>query len=65
MYSFYESGVLETIVKLKSRVGQWSAREYVGISNPLYVVYVHRYAVHPPCMMIARAARRDIIMPEI
>ena len=43
MYSFHvlvESGVLETIVKLKSRVGQRSARECMGVSNPLYVVYI-------------------------
>ena len=43
MYSFHvlvESGVLQAIVKLKSRMGQWSsAWECVGVSNLLYVVY--------------------------
>ena len=33
-------GVLQAIVKLKSRVEQWSAQECVGVSNPLYVAII-------------------------
>ena len=50
MYSFHvlvESGVLQAIVKLKSRVGQQSAQECVGVYNPLYVVYtIYDLSVH-------------------
>ena len=43
MYSFrvlVESGVLQAIVKFKSRVGQRSEQECVGVSNHSYVVYI-------------------------